>query len=232
MTEERTPPPPPASSNSAAKWILGCLGAFLLLCALICMGFFGLGWWGYGKVKALHGDMENLSNRGQVQTLRAEARAAAPFDEANPPALTAERLDAYLSIRNQLAPSLEKHRAMIKKWSVRDQKLDDMGDFFELVKAWSELKVEHARLLARNRMSFEEYTHITRQVFGALLEKKIKPPPGLEGVSAPDSATSALIAPRLAEIQLEDWVHLDGMILATDPDRYRPASSGSGWDDD
>ncbi len=223
--------PPAASGSSAWKWILGCLAAVVLLAGLACAGIFGFGWWAAKKIGEIAVHAENVRGDGEVGRLHAQALKIAPYDAKQALPLTAERVEAWSAVRSELSPALEKNRLMVKRWSARDQKVDDFGQMLDLVKAWSEVKLEHARLLVKHRMSAEEFTHITRQAYGALIQKKVKAPEGLEGVATPDDAAAALLAPHLAGLETDEAVHLLGMLFTADVDSYDPPSSGSSWGD-
>lgn len=230
------PPGQPAQGmSSTTKWVIGCLGAVLLVGALACGGFALIGWWGYAKIKeytvAMQKYGDNIQGKGDVGVLYAQARAAAPFDEAKPADLTERRFATYLTIRDAMKPAVEKHKAQIKIVGGNGRPGADLGAIIALLEAWNEIKVEHAKLLAREKMSPEEYTHISRQVYGALLTENIAAPEELSGVTAPDAKTAAIIQPHLAELKADSWTSVDALLLGTDLGKYQPKNRSKGGSD-
>lgn len=230
------PGPPVQGMSSTAKWVIGCAIAFFVVAALACGGLVLFGWWGVSKVKeyavAMQKYSANIQGQGEVGALYDQARAAAPFDANKPADLTAERFATYLQVREALKPVVEKHKTQIQLASSKTGTANDLGVYLQLLEAWNDVKLEHAKLLAREKMSPEEYGRITRLVYGALLTENVAAPEELTGVNAPDEKEAAVIRPHLAELKSDLWTSVDALLIGTDTAKYKPKGrSKSGWDD-
>lgn len=236
MADVSAPPPqgaaPQRGLSTTAKWVIGCSLSFLVGAAVLCAGIYfvvnraitGIKEWAQAMEK--YGD--NIGGKGEVGTLHAQARSAAPYDAEKPPELTAERLAAYIDIRKEIEPALQKHAGLMSRLGGKQGQQPQFSDIMALLPAWSELKVEHAKLLVKHKMSPEEFQHITALVYGVLNAGPNSAPDGITPVQNASDKTAELIRGHKADLKVGEVALTEALLYTSNTNKYKPQGGTGG----
>lgn len=215
----------------------GCLAAAAVVLFLVCGGVVSFSAWRLHRLgrwaDAMERNGEDIQGRGEVGPLHEEARRLHPFEAARAPAITEERIEAFLEVRRGLRPRVAANADLFRRTRVDDGRDLELDEWVAVLDAWAALQREHARLLVEHGMSPEEYFYIAALVDGVL---GVERPPRLAVIEARGDE-ARLVRARAEEFGGSEWAVADDFLADHDPGRFRPeefrpSSGGGGWDFD